>query len=50
MHKLLVFSNILLEVILGLQVPHVCFTEAFHIRQMTDTLLRPQKELILMWL
>ena len=29
---------------------HVCFTEAFHIRQMTDTLLRPQKELILMWL
>lgn len=43
MCEALVFSSILPEVTLGLHVPHVYFTEASHMRQMTDPLPKTPK-------
>lgn len=41
--EVLVFSNILLEIMLGHPVPDFYSTETFHIRQMTDTLPKTSK-------
>ena len=43
MCEVLGFSNTLLEVILGVHMPHASFTEAIHVRQVTDTYRRPQR-------